>query len=85
MESEKFKLAKDTITNNQLYVALTRASRNVYILSKDKFDKCKEKYMKILWILLKKSCQDQKIMLNYNQSYGENFSTCIYNSLKALL
>ena len=47
LENENFILSKDTITNNQLYVALTRASRNVYILTKDKFYEHKDKYLKM--------------------------------------
>lgn len=46
LENENFILSKDTITNNQLYVALTRASRNVYILTKDKFYEQRDKYLK---------------------------------------
>ncbi len=46
IKSNRFILPKSQITNNKLYVALTRAKCTVYLIQKDKFDLCKSKYLK---------------------------------------
>lgn len=47
IKNEDFKLSsKECTTNNKLYVALTRAKNNVYIITKEIFDRHKENYLK---------------------------------------
>ena len=46
LEKENFILKQSQIEINRLYVALTRAERNVYIITKNKFDKYKKLYLK---------------------------------------
>lgn len=46
IKSNSFRLPQSQITNNKLYVAFTRAKKIVYVISKNKFDLYKEKYLK---------------------------------------
>lgn len=46
IKSNSFILSQSQITNNKLYVAFTRAKNIVYVISKDKFDLYKGKYLK---------------------------------------
>lgn len=46
IKSNSFILPQSQITNNKLYVAFTRAKNIVYVISKDKFDLYKGKYLK---------------------------------------
>lgn len=46
IKSDSFVLPQSQITNNKLYVAFTRAKNKVYVISKNKFDLYKEKYLK---------------------------------------
>ena len=46
IDKEDFSLSKQSITNNQLYVALTRPTKNLYIIKKEKFDLVKKKFQK---------------------------------------
>lgn len=46
IDKEEFLLSKQSITNNQLYVALTRPTKNLYIIKKEKFDLVKKKFQK---------------------------------------
>lgn len=46
IKSNSFSLPKSQISNNKLYVAFTRAKNIVYVISKNKFDLYREKYLK---------------------------------------
>ena len=46
INQDNFILPKKTSTNNKIYVAFTRAKNKVYVISKERFYVCKNRYLK---------------------------------------